>query len=121
MHKYMNTRLSDLFMMDIPNWVSIPFDVNIADIDISLQVSLIELQSDEIMRAKFTDGKYIIWKTNDITTKYPLLGDKAQLYVIAFPTSYLVELGFSRVSQLLATVRNGIDIVKRGDLRLSVA
>jgi len=120
MHEDMQTRFSDLLMMDIPTWVTIPFEVNVADIDISLQEPLIELQSDEIMRAKFKDGKYNIWKTNDIATKYPLLWDKAQLYVIAFPSSYLVESGFSRVSHLLSKVRNRLDIVKRGDLRLSL-
>ncbi|XP_076372972.1 zinc finger BED domain-containing protein 5-like [Tachypleus tridentatus] len=119
MHKDMQTRFSDLLMMVIPTWVSIPFEVKVADIDISLQEPLIELQSDEIMRAKFKDGKYNVWKTNDVATKYPLLWDKAQLYVIAFPTSYLVESGFSRVSQLLSKARNRLDIVKRGDLRLS--
>ncbi|KAK2703355.1 hypothetical protein QYM36_018147 [Artemia franciscana] len=76
---------------------------------------LIELQSDEIMRAKFKDGKYNIRKTNDVATKYPLLWDKAQFYVIAFPTSYLVEAGFSRISQILSKARNRLDIVKRGD------
>ncbi|XP_076324388.1 SCAN domain-containing protein 3-like [Tachypleus tridentatus] len=106
MHEDMQTRFSDLLMMVIPTWVSIPFEVNVADIDISLQEPLIELQGDEIMRAKFKDGKYNVWKTNDVATKYPLLWDKAQLYVIAFPTSYLVESGFSRVSQLLSKARN---------------
>ncbi|XP_076358993.1 SCAN domain-containing protein 3-like [Tachypleus tridentatus] len=120
MHEDMQTRFSDLLMMVIPTWVSIPFEVNVADIDISLQEPLIELQSDEIMRAQFKDGKYNVWKTNDVATKFPLLWDKAQLYVIAFPTSYLVESGFSRVSQLLSKARNRLDIVKRGDLRLSL-
>ncbi|XP_076324411.1 zinc finger BED domain-containing protein 5-like [Tachypleus tridentatus] len=119
-HEDMQTRFSDLLMMVIPTWVSIPFEVNVADIDISLQEPLIKLQSDEIMRAKFKDGKYNVWKTNDVATKYPLLWDKAQLYVIAFPTSYLVESGFSRVSQLLSKARNRLDIVKRGDVRLSL-
>ena len=85
-------RFSDLLGMDIPIWVSIPFEVNVAEIELSLQEPLIELQSDEIMRAKFKDGKYNIWKTNDVATKYHLLLDKAQFYVIAFPTSYLVGI-----------------------------
>ncbi|KAK2724169.1 SCAN domain-containing protein 3-like [Artemia franciscana] len=106
--------------MDIPIWVSIPFEVNVAEIEISFQEPLIELQSDEIMRAKFKDGKYNIWKTNHVATKYPLLWNKAQFYVIAFPTSYLVEAGFNRVSQILSKARNRFDIVKRGDLRLSL-
>ncbi|KAK2715979.1 hypothetical protein QYM36_010513 [Artemia franciscana] len=77
--------------MDIAIWVSIPFKVNVAEIELSLQKPLIELQIDEIMRAKFKDGKYNIWKTNDVATKYPLLWDKAQFYVIAFPTSFLLK------------------------------
>ncbi|XP_068229569.1 SCAN domain-containing protein 3-like [Palaemon carinicauda] len=101
MHKDMQIRFSDLLMMVIPTWVSVPFEVNVANIDISLQEPLIELQNDEIMSAKFKDGKYNVWKTNDVATKYPLLWDTAQIYVIAFPTSHLVESGFSRVSQLL--------------------
>ncbi|XP_068217841.1 zinc finger BED domain-containing protein 5-like [Palaemon carinicauda] len=76
MHKDMQIRFSDLLMTVIPTWVSIPFEVNVADIDISLQEPLIELQSDEIMRAKFKDGKCNVWKTNDVATKYPLLWDR---------------------------------------------
>ncbi|XP_068234170.1 SCAN domain-containing protein 3-like [Palaemon carinicauda] len=97
MRKDMQIQFSDLLMMVIPTWVSIPFKVNVADKDISLQEHLIELQSDEIMRTKFKDGKYNVWKTNDVATKYPLFWDRAQIYVIAFPTSYLVESAFSRV------------------------
>mgnify|MGYP007131729378 CR=1 FL=1 len=114
----MQTWVGDLLGMDIPIWVSIPFEVNVAEIEISLQEPLNEIQSDEIMRAKFKDEKYNIWKTNDVATKYPLLWDKAQFYVIAFPTSYLVEAGFSRLPQILSKARNRPDIVKRGDLRL---
>ena len=96
-HEDMQTRFSDLLGMDIPIWVSIPFEVNVAEMDIFLQEPLIESQSDEMMNAKFKDGKYNIWKTNDVATKYPLLWHKAQFHIV-FPTSYLVEAGFSRVS-----------------------
>ena len=37
-------------------------------------------------------------------------------YLIAFPTSYLVEKGFSAVGFLLSKHRNGINICERGDL-----
>ena len=104
-HEDMQTRFGDLFGMDIPTWVSIPFEVNVAEIELSFQEPLIELQSDEIMRAKFQDGKYNIWKTNNVATKYPLLWDKAQFYVTTFPTSYLVEVAFSRVSQMLSRLQ----------------
>ncbi|KAK2717858.1 hypothetical protein QYM36_006606 [Artemia franciscana] len=47
-----------------------------------------------------------------------VLRQTQKFYVIAFPTSYLVEAGFSRVSQMLSKDRNRLDIVKRSDLRL---
>ncbi|KAK2706471.1 hypothetical protein QYM36_016497 [Artemia franciscana] len=100
-HEDMQTRFSDLLGMDIPIWVSIPFEVNVAEINISLQESHIELQSDEIMRAKFKDRKYNIRKTNEVAAKYPFHWDKAQFYVIVFPTSYLVEAGFCRIKDII--------------------
>ena len=65
LHKDMQARFSDLLTTDIPTWVTIPFEVNAADVDISLQETLIKLKSDEILQAKFKDGKHNIWKTND--------------------------------------------------------
>ncbi|KAK2722274.1 hypothetical protein QYM36_002712 [Artemia franciscana] len=91
-HEDMQTRVGDQLGMDILIWVSIPFEVNVAEIDISLQEPLNEIQSDEIMHAQFKDEKDNIWKTNNVATKYPLLWDKVQL-----------------------------DIVKRGDVRLSLS
>ena len=44
--------------MDIPTSVTIPSDVNVADTDISLQEPIIELQSDEILCARFKDWMY---------------------------------------------------------------
>ena len=119
-HEDMQTQFSDLLRMDIPIWVSIPIEVNVAEIELSLQEPLIELQSDEIMCAISKDDKYNIWKKTVVATKYPLLWDKAQFYAIDFPTFYLVEAGFSRVSQMLSKAHNRLDIVERGDLRLSL-
>ena len=81
----MQTRFSDLLMMDIPAWVTIPFDVNVADVDASLKETLIELQSNELLCDTFKDKECNIWKGNDVATKYLLLCDTAQLYAIAFP------------------------------------
>jgi len=37
---------------------------------------------------------------------------------MAFPSTYLVEKGFSAVQQLLTKSRNRLDISEKGDLRL---
>jgi hypothetical protein len=49
-----------------------------------------------------------------------LAAQKARLYFIAFPTSYLVESLFSWVTYWLSKVRNRLDVVKRNDLRSSL-
>ena len=90
MHKDIQTRLSDQLMMNILIWVSNPRETYLCE-------RLSSNYSDEILRSKFRDGNFIVWKTNDLSTKYPLLWDKAQLYAIAFQISYLVESRFSRV------------------------
>ena len=118
MQQDMQTRFIELLMIDIPAWVTIPFEVNVAKVDASLQETLIELQSNDVFCAKFKDKNCNIWKANDIATKYSLLWHKAQLYVVAFPSSYLVEAEFSPVSNLPSKVCNRLGIVKRGDLRL---
>ena len=51
----MQTRVGDLLGMDIPIWVSIPFEVDVAETDIPLQELLNKIQIDEIMYAKFKD------------------------------------------------------------------
>ena len=98
----------------------IPFEVNVTDIVIELQEELVELQCDEIPRSLFKKGKHNVWKNSDTARKYPLLWEKAKLYIIAFPTSYLAESGFSRVSHLLTKNSRRLDRAKRGDLRLSM-
>ncbi|KAK2711233.1 hypothetical protein QYM36_012422 [Artemia franciscana] len=79
-HEDMQTRVGDLLGMVVPIWVSIPFEDNVAEIDISLQEPLNEIQSDEIMHAKFKDHEV---QYHDVAT-------------------------------------NRLDIMKRGDLRVSL-
>ena len=52
------------------------------------------------------------------SAKFPLLWNEVKLFFIAFPSSYLVEKGFSAVNNILTKNRNRMDVVKRGDLRL---
>ena len=50
--------------------------------------------------------------------KFPNLWQVAKLLVLALPTSYLVERGFSAVVQFLTKQRNRLDISQCRDLRL---
>ena len=61
-------------------------------------------------------GYETFWPKEQV--KYPNLWEKIKLLLLAFPSSYLLEKGFSLVWQLLTKQRNRLQICKRGDLRL---
>lgn len=116
----MESRFCDILKMDIPEWVIDPFGINAVDMEITLQETIIELQNDCAAQIRFKNNRDEFWANYDLKNKYPHLWGKAQLFIVAFPTSYLVECGFSRVLLLLTKQRNRMDIVQRGDLRLSL-
>lgn len=117
-HKEIKARFSDILEMNIPNWVINPFSVSPIDIEITLQEEIIELQNDSSANVKFNSTSDAFWVNSAIAEQYPQLCDRAKLFVVAFPSSYLVESAFSRVILLLTKQRNRLDIVNRGDLRL---
>ena len=49
---------------------------------------------------------------------YPLLFEKVIPFLLGFPTTWLVEAGFSAVNDLLTKKRSQLQIEKRGELRL---
>lgn len=121
LHNDMETRFSDLLQMTVPDWFVDPFIVDASKVDVTLQENLIELQHNTTAQARFKHGGHQkLWMNQDVLKKYPLLWNNLKLLLLAFPTSYLVETGFSRVMHLLSKTRNRLDIEKRGDLRLSL-
>jgi len=64
-------------------------------------------------------GYELAWiKLKDTT--YPQLWQQVKLLLLSFPSTYLVEKGFSVVVQLLTKQRNRLDICNKGDLRLAL-
>jgi len=116
----MKIRFDDIIAMQIPDWIINPFDTNINNVDSELQESLIELQNDHSAQIRFKRGFEIMWLNNHTINKYTELWERAKLFLVAFPTSYLVESGFSRMLQLQIKERNRLEITKRGDLRLAL-
>ena len=102
-------------MIDMLTWVSIPFNVNVTSIDISVQENFIELQNDKIMCAQFKYWKSNIWKLDFIATKYLLHCDRAQLCVIICLTIIIgIELCLSTV------IKWSQRTLLRGDPQLSL-
>ena len=83
-----------------------------------LEEEAVSLQNDEDLKPKFKTSYQAFWMQTVIPKRYPTLWKDIKLFFIAFPTSYLVERGFSAVSRLLTKQRNKLNITERGDLRL---
>ena len=123
LHKDMSTRFQDLITLDIPNWVINPFEtISLEDMETidDIDEELLTLQNYCELKPKFSISYQHFWLQKDIAIHYPALWEKVKILLIAFPTSYLVERGFSAVAQLLGKQRQSLDIVKRGDLRLNL-
>ena len=75
----MQVQFKDLLEINIPVWVLIPSEINVADVVIKLQEELVELQYDEIARSLFEKINHNVWKNSDPARKYPLLWEKAKL------------------------------------------
>ncbi|XP_014775003.1 protein FAM200A-like [Octopus bimaculoides] len=119
LHNDIEIRFSDILQIMVPQWFVNPFVVDPSEVDIDIQESFIELQNNTAALARFKYGGYQkLWMYEEISKKYPLLWKNVKLLLLAFPTSYLVELGFSRVMYLLSKTRNRFDVERRGDLRL---
>jgi hypothetical protein len=63
---------------------------------------LIELQNDIELKPKFKKCYQEFWLQKEISGCYPALWTVVKKLLVAFPTSYLVDRGFSVVMQLLS-------------------
>ena len=85
-----------------------------------LQEELLGISTNEEFKVQFKKGYQHLWLQKDIPGNYPISWHIARKLLIAFPSSYLVERGFSTVVNLLTKKRNKLDITNRGDLRLNL-
>ena len=113
----MRHRFEDILNMDIPSWVLNPF-IDITDIDEAMQEELLDVQNDEELKPAFKRSLGDFWLQTKIQKDYPSIWAKVKLFFIAFPTSYMVERGFSAVFLLHSKQRQKFMIATRGDLRL---
>ena len=115
--KDFDKRFQDVLKLNIPDWIINPFE-NTDTIELELQEEIIELSANEQLKLQFKNGYKNFWLHKEIATLYPAIWDEAKKFFIAFPSSYLVERGFSAVTNLITKNRNRLSVVERGDLRL---
>jgi hypothetical protein len=74
---------------------------------------LSEIQNDASMRTLFSIKRTMAWLCDETETKTPNSTSFARKLLLPFPTSYLVEFGFSAVNDLLLKKKNRLDITNR--------
>nr|CAH7727363.1 unnamed protein product [Callosobruchus chinensis] len=94
------SRFEAILTMVIPPWIINPYG--------------------DIEETNFKNGYQQFWLQNNIPVTYPVLWNIARKFLITFSSSYLVERWFSAVTNLLTKKRNRLDIISRGDLRLTL-
>uniref|UniRef100_A0A5S6Q6W4 HAT C-terminal dimerisation domain-containing protein n=1 Tax=Trichuris muris TaxID=70415 RepID=A0A5S6Q6W4_TRIMR len=113
-------RFDDLLSLVLPSWLLDPFIVNSCNVDIYLQEELIDLQSNEEIKARMKRSYEYFWLHEKIPAPYPALWAAMKRLLIAIASSSVVERGFSVVTDLVTKKRNRLEVVNRGDLRLRV-
>ncbi|KAF2358935.1 Ribonuclease H-like domain [Trinorchestia longiramus] len=86
-----------------------------------LEDELVEMSVDLEAKALFerkTLTEY--WTHVNTATKYPKLKARAEALLLTFPTSFMVEAGFSHANAILTKQRNRLNLENRGDLRLKL-
>uniref|UniRef100_A0A5S6Q8R8 DUF4371 domain-containing protein n=1 Tax=Trichuris muris TaxID=70415 RepID=A0A5S6Q8R8_TRIMR len=100
LHEDMRERYRDILSMVIPDWVLDPF-TSLAGVEVTYQEELIEMQANDELKPKIKGGYTSFWLQHEIIQLYPRLWNVAKKFLIPFPSSYLVEHGFSAVTDLL--------------------
>lgn len=121
LHADLNQRFEDILHLNVPDWVLNPFargQTQSHAESIEIQEQLIEISTNEELKPMFQQGYHKFWLQKQIPIFYPALWVTVQKLLTAFPSSYLVERGFSAVMNLITKKRNRLEISARGDLRL---
>uniref|UniRef100_A0A5S6QI82 HAT C-terminal dimerisation domain-containing protein n=1 Tax=Trichuris muris TaxID=70415 RepID=A0A5S6QI82_TRIMR len=105
LHQDFIERFQDIFSLEVPDWVMNPLS-GVENAEVKLQEELLELQVNEELKPKFKLGYRTFWLQRDISRLYPRLWPIVRNLLISFPSSYLVERGFSVVADLLTKKRN---------------
>ena len=92
MKEDMSTYFKDLSNFVIPDWVINPFLSNSQQAQQALQIELIDLQNDCEVEVLFRKKDFESFRIAQRST-YPRLWEFLQVFMLAFPTTYLIKKG----------------------------
>ncbi|KAI5152824.1 hypothetical protein ENBRE01_3037 [Enteropsectra breve] len=101
-HKDFGERFKDILEMEVPFWILNPFEYEANLGSPELEEELIELTTNEELKYRFSRGYQYFWLQKPISSLYTGLWKIAQKYLVAFPSSYLSERGFSAVTTIFS-------------------
>ncbi|XP_029655244.1 protein ZBED8-like [Octopus sinensis] len=115
-------RFKDLFDLEFEAWMIDPFSCVPEDMNETIQEEIIELKYNEEYIHRFQqDGISKFWQSKDLQMKFPNLWKEMSNVLLAFPTTYLVESGFSFVNHNTQCEKNRLEVCYRGDIRLKLS
>ncbi len=117
----LSIRFSDLFEFEVQPWMMDPFGCDMETVSDNIQEELIELKCNDECKYKFERGGITELSLSKTAKQmYPNMWSEMAKILLCFPTSYLVECGFSAVNKIVIKERSRIDICMRGDIRLKL-
>ncbi|KAJ7316501.1 hypothetical protein JRQ81_002663 [Phrynocephalus forsythii] len=105
LHTDFKTRFEDVLTMEIAQWIINPYG-DIEELDVTLQEELIGISTNKELKVQFRMDYQQFWLQKDIPIASPAVWTITRKFLIAFPSSYLVERGFSVVVNLLIKKEN---------------
>ncbi|XP_055889327.1 protein FAM200C-like [Biomphalaria glabrata] len=103
-------RFENILNMEIPQWIIDPYVDMIEEDDVALQEELLGISTNEELKVQLKKRISALLVPKDIPDTYTILWNIVRKFLIAFPSSYLVDRGFSTVNNLLLNTRNKLDI-----------
>jgi len=116
-------QFKDVENMTVPEWIITLIEVKFENISVEpeCEYELAELSVDIAAKVVFESGSLSdFWYNVNTRDNYPKLAAAAERFLLGFPSSYMVEAGFSHVNVILSKQCNRLNLKERGDLRLKL-
>ncbi|XP_068200436.1 zinc finger BED domain-containing protein 5-like [Palaemon carinicauda] len=115
-----NERFEDLEKIQIPDWIVAPFGITTGNAsDYDLQEEVIHMSVDLEARSLYkSNSTRSFWTNVNIVNKYPKLFEKVLPFLLAFPSSCIIDESFIQVNTLQTREGSKMNIEQCGELRL---
>ena len=115
LERNMYERFQDILLLRIPDWAINPFlDARSEETGVEKE-EIVSLENEIELRPMFKKSFQDFW-LQKISDLYSVMWKRVKIYFIAFPTSYLIERGFSVATLLLSNQKNGLKIYQTWNL-----